>query len=384
MTPARPGRRVSPAERRKGARRVQDEPAAGHDPTLAEFVEPPPGGRWKRRVGWVVAWLVLTGLVILSLHTVDWGRVWAELRHIRVPWLLLALAGNVLIIICWTALWTVFVPDEAHVSFRTMFGINSIASAVMNTTPLLVGHASGVAMLVRRAGLTSTSALGVIALDQLAEGIVKVLTFLLAALLLPLPDWMRHGVIGVAIAVGVMLAILLVFAHTHKPIEAEADVPAVLEWQGTTWRRRAWRFTQRWARDLEALRDWRKAGMSLLFAIAMKGSEALGIYAVQRALGVHLPITTLPVVLAAVMLATMIPLSPGNLGPYEAATLFAYRFLGLPTEQALSLALIQHIAFLVPMLAVGYTMMSLGSGRAREMERRVAAAGPGGSGLGAR
>lgn len=380
MTHALPGPPPPPppAERRSGHRRAQDDPARGHDAAHPELGEHAKGSPWKKRIGWVVAWLVLTGLVILSLNTVEWGRVWAELRHIRMPWLVLALAGNTLIILCWTALWRVFVPDDCHVPFRTMFGINSITSAVMNTTPLLVGHASGMAMLVRRAGLTSTAALSVIALDQLAEGIAKVLTFLLAALLLPLPDWMRHGVIGVAIGVGVMLAILLVFAHTHKPHEVEADRREVVAWQGKSWRRRAWAFMQRWARDLDALRDWRKAGMSLLLAVAMKSSEALGIYAVQRALGVHLPITTLPVVLAAVMLATMIPLSPGNLGPYEAATLLAYRFLGLPTEEALSIALIQHLAFLIPMLGVGYTMMSLGSGKARRRERRV-----GGQGVGA-
>lgn len=366
MTEALSGR--SPEERRAARRRAQDAPDR-HD---AALVRPHHVSPWKKRIAWIVAWAVLTALVIVSLHTVEWSHVGAELRHVKVPWLLIALVGNTLIIVCWTALWTVFVPAGQPVPFATMFRINSITSAVMNTTPLLVGHASGVALLVRRGGLTSSAALSVIALDQLAEGIAKVLTFLIAALLLPLPDWMRRGVIGVAIGVGVMLVVLLVFAHVHRPRDVERDAAQVLEWQGASWRKRAWAFLHRWARDLEALRDWKKAGLSLLFAVAMKSSEALGIFAVQRALDVHLPLSTLPVVLAAVMLATMIPLSPGNLGPYEAATLFAYRFLGLPTEQALSLALIQHLAFLLPALGVGYTIMSLGGARERAAERRAA------------
>jgi len=361
--------RSSSDERRAVTRRAQDHPGAGHD---AAIVRPPErGGPWRRRIAWIAAWLVLTALVIVSLHTVDWGHVATELRHVKIPWLLLALVGNTLIIVCWTALWCVFVPAGQTVSYRTMFQINSITAAVMNTTPLLVGHASGVALLVRRGGLTSSSALSVIALDQLAEGIAKVLTFLIAALLLPLPDWMRRGVIGVAIGVAVLLAALLVVAHLHGPRDVAHDAAKVLAQPPASWRRRASAFLVRWARDLEALRDWKKAGLSLLFAVAMKSSEALGIFAVQRALDVHLPLSTLPVVLAAVMLATMIPLSPGNLGPYEAATLFAYRFLGLPTEQALSLALIQHLAFLLPALGVGYTIMSLGGARERAAERRT-------------
>ena len=360
-------------ERRIAHRRVQDEPGGPRDADLVRPIDQ--GNPWRRRVAWGVAWLVLTALVVVSLRTVEWSRVGSELRHVKVPWLVVALAGNTLIIVCWTALWRVFVPGAQPVSFGTMFRINAITSAVMNTTPLLVGHASGVALLVRRGGLTSSSALSVIALDQLAEGIAKVLTFLIAALLLPLPDWMRRSVMGVAAAVGVMLVVLLVFAHVHKPRDVEQDAAEVLEWQGTDWRKRVWAFLRRWARDLEALRDWKKAGLSLLFAVAMKSSEALGIFAVQRALGVDLPLSTLPVVLAAVMLATMIPLSPGNLGPYEAATLVAYRFLGLPTDQALSLALIQHLAFLLPALGGGYTIMSFGWAKERAAERRAAADG---------
>ena len=344
-------------------------------PTTGEPAPAPKAGRWRRRLSWTVAWLVMTGLVVLALRTMSWARVWTELRHVRVPWLMLALLANTLIIVCWTALWRTFVPDDRRVRFSTMFGINAITAALMNTTPLLVGHASGMAMLVKRAGLEPSGALGVLALDQLAEGVAKVLTFLLAALLLPLPTWMRNGVIGVAAAVGALLVVLLVLAHLHRP--ERDDTPAqVTAWQGPPgWRRRAWMFMQRWARQLDTLRDWRKAGMALLFAVAMKSCEALGIFAVQRSLGVHLPLETLPVVLATVMLATMIPLSPGNLGPYEAATLFAYRYLGVPAEQALSLGLIQHLAFLAPMLGVGYSMMSLGAGRSRAVVRRRGAEG---------
>lgn len=362
-------------DRRPAPAPTADEAAAEPEALGAELIgePPPPAQRWRKRLSWLVAWVVMTGLVVLALRTMDWARVWTELRHVRVPWLVVALAANTLIIVCWTALWRTFVPRGCRVTFSTMFGINAITAALMNTTPLLVGHASGVAMLVRRAGLESSAALGVIALDQLAEGVAKVLTFLLAALLLPLPAWMRRGVLGVAVVVGALLAVLLVLANIHRPGREEASA-RLAAWQGPPgWRRRAWSFLRRWARQLDTLRDWRKAGMALLFAVLMKSSEALGIFAVQRSLGVHLPLETLPVVLATVMLATMIPLSPGNLGPYEAATLFAYRYLGVPNEQALSLGLIQHLVFLAPMLGVGYTMMSLGAGRRRAADRRAGA-----------
>lgn len=325
-----------------------------------ELTEERAPSRWRRRVGWGIAWGVLTTLVVVSARTVDWGRVLVELRTVRPGWLALALVANTLVLVGWTQLWRELVPRATPVGFRTMFGINTLTSAVMNTTPLLVGHASAIALLVRRAGLTSSGAFGVIALDQLGEGVSKVLVLLLAALALPLPTWMRSGIIAVAIAVAVLLGVLLVFAHGYRPATLDDARP----------HGRVRAAAERWARDLEVLRSWERAGMALVWAIAMKACEGLGILCVQHALGVHLPLAQVPVVMSAVILATMLPLSPGNLGPYEAATMLAYRYLGIPTERALSIALIQHLAFLVPAIGIGYVMLFVRS--RHEAKRPVA------------
>jgi uncharacterized membrane protein YbhN (UPF0104 family) len=63
-------------------------------------------------------------------------------------------------------------------------------------------------------------------------------------------------------------------------------------------------------------------------------------------------------VLAAVVLGSMVPLTPGNVGTYETAVFVAYRYLGLAPELALSLALVQHIAFIIPSVGVGYLYVS--------------------------
>ena len=62
--------------------------------------------------------------------------------------------------------------------------------------------------------------------------------------------------------------------------------------------------------------------------------------------------------LAAVILGSMVPVSPGNLGTYEASVFLAYRYLGVAPEQALSLALVQHLCFMLPSVGVGYLFVS--------------------------
>ena len=63
-------------------------------------------------------------------------------------------------------------------------------------------------------------------------------------------------------------------------------------------------------------------------------------------------------VLAAVVLGTMLPVAPGNLGTYEASVFVTYRYLGVSPEQALALAIAQHVAFMLPAVGIGYLFVS--------------------------
>jgi uncharacterized membrane protein YbhN (UPF0104 family) len=63
-------------------------------------------------------------------------------------------------------------------------------------------------------------------------------------------------------------------------------------------------------------------------------------------------------VLATVILATMLPISPGNLGTYEASAFLTYRYLGVAPELALSLAIVQHVCFMLPAVGIGYFFFS--------------------------
>jgi uncharacterized membrane protein YbhN (UPF0104 family) len=207
-----------------------------------------------------------------------------------------------------------------------MFEIVASASALMNTVPFGGGHASSLVLLARRGGVSGRGALSVLALDQLGEGTTKALLFLLVALVAPLPLWMRAGVTTVSVAVGAWFIVLMV--------------------------------ASRWARELELLRSPRRSVAAWILVMAMKGAEALAIAAVQRGFGIEISVPGTLLVLAAVLLGTMIPVAPGNLGTYEASAFAAYRYLGVGADQALALAIVQHICFMLPSVGAGYLVLS--------------------------
>jgi uncharacterized membrane protein YbhN (UPF0104 family) len=285
----------------------------------------PPGAWRAARIAGLVA---LTVIVAASLRNVDWTRTGVALHDARPGWLVVAVAANAAILACWAAFWRVLRPrDERRVSYGRMLEITSMASSLMNTLPFGGGHASSVLLLIRRGETTQRGALSTLALDQLGEGIVKVMILFVAGIAVTLPTWMRAALTTISLGVAAWLVALLIAA----------------------------RFT----RELEILKSARRSLIALGCVAAMKGAEFLAIASVQTAYGVHISAGGTLLVLATVILATMLPISPGNLGAYEASVFFVYQYLGLSPELALSLAIVQHVCFMLPAVGVGYLFVSV-------------------------
>jgi len=281
----------------------------------------------RRRAALIGAWLVATLLLVLCARSIDWTRATEVMATTRPGWILVAILANAAILPLMAGFWLALRPaGEVRVAFARMFEIVSMATAVMNTVPFGAGHASMVLLLIRRGDTSQRGALSVLALDQLGEGIAKVAVFVLVLLLGPVPSWMRNGITTATIFVA-LLAVAMIAAS-------------------------------RWAKELKVLKSWLRSTTALACVVGTKVVEALAIVAVQRAFGVDVGMSGTLLVLAAVILGSMVPLTPGNVGTYETAVFVAYRYLGLAPEQALSLALVQHIAFIIPSVGVGYLYVS--------------------------
>ena len=94
--------------------------------------------------------------------------------------------------------------------------------------------------------------------------------------------------------------------------------------------------------------------VGVALALGMKAAELGGILAIQQSLGLDLPVGTALLVLASVNFGTMVSVTPGNLGVFEASSFAAYRLSGVSPEHALTLSLLQHVCYLIPMVGVGY------------------------------
>ena len=294
-------------------------------------------------------WAFAAGLFYLCLQSIDLGRAWNEIIRADPSWLLLAIFFNACILGVWASLWYLLLPQKISVPFVRIFQANSFMSTSCNTIPFPGGHAVGVMALARRAEVGHTVALSVLALDQLMEGFAKIFVLTLVAIFVPLPERMGQAILIFVIVIGLFASIMFYMAH-KKPRVREGQ-----EIKSFTGKIRT--LVSRWSVHLEVLRDVRTFSSGLLLALVMMLAQTLGIWAVQKSLGLDLPLWAPILVMGALNLATVLPITPGNFGIYEGTAFLVYQFCGLAPEAALSLALLQHLCFLVPMVGTGYLVL---------------------------
>jgi len=286
----------------------------------------------------VVAWWVLTlavGVAVVGFAT-ELGTAMDRLGTADPLWLLAAVVLNFAGPVFQARAWHHFLPRDSSVSRPRLLETAGAMAAVANSVPLLMGGlATGVQLLATRGGVGHPRALAVAALDQLAEGVAKVALLLTVLVWAPIPlPGQAAGVILVAGVVGLGLGLL---------------------WA----RRRDSRgsgFLARWGGSLDALEDPGRLARGMGFILATKAAELLAVWAVLQALAPGLPGWGAALALLAVNLATIVGLTPGNLGIYEGAAFAAWTLAGAEAETALSLSLAQHGAYLAASLGGGWLL----------------------------
>ena len=294
-----------------------------------------------RRIARVVSVLVATVLLGTAIWKLDIGSVTLALTSVRPGWIVASIAVSVLILPLWALQWMILAPPGAGNRLRPMVGVVAISSAMHNTAVAFVGEGVGVAGLVTRIGLEPAAAFSVLAMDQLLVGLAKLALVAVAARLLPLPAGMVSAATIVAVGATVLLAATLALAFVHEPV-------------ARVFSGRAAQFISRFGQALAPLRSPRRFSAALVLAGAKLAADLAAIVCVQRAFGVDLPVASAVLALVILGFATALPVAPANLGTYEASIVVAYTAFGIPAEQALGMALVQHACRLVALAAPGY------------------------------
>lgn len=316
----------------------------------------------------VLAILIATGLIGLCISRIDAEQFLRALKQVHVSYLLCGSCFTVLILLFSTSQFKIFLPPKSPISFLKLFRIVSIFSMTVNLIPFWGGHALFIYLVGKKEKVGITPALSAMTLEQIADGFAKLFIFALVSFVIPLPDWMHQGVRGLVILVTCFYVLVFFFAFRYRNLNQNKDF-APVGWK------KILHFAANWAYHLHAMRSVSKSLMGFGLAIAMKLCEVMAVWMVQKSFGFDLSFSSALLMVAALCIATTLPVSPGRVGIFEATALLIYQYLGLDASQALALGILIHVVHTLPFVLVGY-LNSLWMGfKRKELEQEMERAG---------
>lgn len=291
----------------------------------------------QRRWPWWVACGIATIAVIIFFRAFDWREIAADIRRADLRWLAVAILANFATLPIMTQQWRMLLPRDTKVTWREMWECVTLSMASMNTLPFGGGHAVAVGLLSTRKITTVSGALSLLALEQLCEGVSRLALVGVALAGVSLPPVLQKTAWGLAGAVSLGFVALIVIAR--RPAKSS-----------TGWH-------ARFRRHLEILRRPHLFVPTAALSLVMKACAIFAVYSVQRSMGAEVPLSATPLVLCAVLFATGVAVTPGNVVTYELAAIGAYLLLGLKSHVAAPLGLLLHLCFMIPVIGTGYSLL---------------------------
>jgi uncharacterized protein (TIRG00374 family) len=276
----------------------------------------------------------------LALQQVDWARTGATLRDAN--WVLasLGIGAALAAIVTFAFRWRLLLSSTAELSVRDTFSYIMIGYLANIVFPLRMGEVARAVLLGRRHGIRASAVFGSIVLERTLD----VLTILMLALgisfIMDIPPVVRAGMMTLACAGLVALAMLLILARSENRVLGLVGIISILIPRVLA--ERLTMLVPRFAEGLGTLRDGRELGSVLCLsalAWAIAGTATISYIA---AFNLHAPWYAGFFVLTVVNLGAAIPSSPGFIGVYHYLAVTALSVWVTDKSAALAYAIGTH------------------------------------------
>lgn len=307
---------------------------------------------WRFAVGILISIVFL----IYAFRGQDYGAILDALRGVNYLLLIPALALYFLGVVVRAYRWSILLSPIKRVTTRQLLPITAIGFMANNVMPLRTGEIVRSYVLSKNFGIRKTSGLATIAVERIFDGLTMVGFMLIAAVTIDFTSALRH-VMTIALilfAVAVTAIAIMTFAHDLRVTMLNLG----LRLMPGGIRPKVQHLAEAFFSGLDALRSPKAmatVGISSAVAWLLEASmyfviaKAFG-GAVKDVMGFAETLLTTGVA----NLATLVPSSPGYVGPFEAGVKTALAgALDVPEASALSYAILVHAALWFPVTLWG-------------------------------
>lgn len=291
----------------------------------------------------------------LAVKDVRFADVGHALRHSNYWWLIPSLAVLAVGVVLRTLRWQFLFLRATRPAFSASAHAMIVGLFFNSILPARAGEAARIVALNQRAG-TSRAETTATVLTERAEDVLSLLVLLFVFL-----PWFPHvrglraaAIVGIVLVLALAAVVLTLARHGARPLRfllrPLSRLPLV---SGA----RLDAAAENLAQGLAALRQPRLALASLALTLVSWLVLAASIW--LALLCFHLDVSPLAslLVLITANLAMVLPSSPGAVGVFEAATVYALNAYGISDARALSAAVVIHVLNLVPYLVVGFLVL---------------------------
>jgi glycosyltransferase 2 family protein len=291
--------------------------------------------------------------IYFALRGQDFNLILESLRGASYIWILPALVTYFAGVGVRSLRWAYLLRPIQHIHPRRLFPVVAIGYMGNNVLPLRAGEVVRSYALSARFRVRKTGALATIAVERIFDGLTMVLFMLVASLSIALTTDLRN-LFMVATGLFVVLSLglfLMVFAPGIR-IRLIALIVTVLP---ARFGERIERMANSFIQGLGILRRRQDLIIVACASITAWTLEASMYYFIAEGFSLDLSFSAILMVTAVANLATLIPSSPGYVGPFEAGVVLVLAgALGIQRELALSYAVVVHAALYFPITLVGF------------------------------
>jgi uncharacterized protein (TIRG00374 family) len=308
----------------------------------------------RRRI--ILGFAVSAFFLFFALRGQDYNAIREAFSQVTYWYLIPALGLYFIGLLVRSYRWSVLLRPVEHVRPRELVGINAVGLMANNVLPLRTGEFVRAYALSQRTSVTKSTALATIAVERIFDG-MALLTFIATSMLFVDLTSQLSRVAELAMVVfGLALVALILLAKGGRLRDrmlrlALGPLPDAMG-------ARANRMAESFISGLGIFHRWRELTLVSVSSLVAWGFEASMYYMVARAFGgdieaaMGIPETMLTTGIA--NLATLVPSSPGYVGPYEAAVILVLSgALGLTRELALSYGVLVHVMLWLPVTIWG-------------------------------
>ena len=307
-----------------------------------------PLGSWRVWLGFAISFVFL----FFALRGQDFDRIWEALRQADYVWLLPALAAYFLGVLVRSIRWHFLSRAVRPIATRRLFPVVVIGYMANNVLPLRAGELVRSYTLSTRFGVRKSGALATIAIERIFDGLTMLTFMLVASVSIALTSDLR----SVAIIATVLFPILmtLLFAMVFSTRLREALIVLSVRLLPGRVGVRVEEMAHAFFEGLGILRRRQDLILVTLTSLLAWLLEASMYLLIAEGFAFDVSPLAILMVTAVANLATLIPSSPGYVGPFETGVLLVLNgALGIEREVALSYAIVVHAALYFPVTVLG-------------------------------